>query len=137
MQDDYTFYVAGAPLVTNATVTLTDPYGNAVVASGVTGPSGVILFTNLHEGYYQLTVTADHHSTFQSPATVFGDITNQFAAFVTRQTVSYNWTVVPTAIQDNYQVVLQATFETEVPIPVVTVDTPMLMPLVRLATLGM
>ena len=130
VQDDYTFYVAGSPLVTNAAVTLTDPYTHAVVASAVTGQSGSVLFTNLPEGDYQLTATADKHSAFQSPVTIFADQTNQFAAFVTRQTVSYSWTVVPTTVQDSYQIVLQTTFETEVPIPVVTMDTPELMPLV-------
>ncbi|MGA2660493.1 MAG: CARDB domain-containing protein, partial [Verrucomicrobiota bacterium] len=128
--DDYTYYVAGAPLVTNAVVTLTDPYANAVVASNMTGQAGLVLFTNVDEGTYQLTVTADRHTTFQSPVTVLSGRTNQVTAFIARQTVTYQWTVVPTQIPDNYQVTLESVFETEVPIPVVTIDNPLQIPLI-------
>jgi hypothetical protein len=37
--------------------------------------------------------------------------------FIPRQTVSYTWVVVPTEIQDKYVFTLEATFETNVPIP--------------------
>ncbi|PWU11941.1 MAG: hypothetical protein C5B50_22285 [Verrucomicrobia bacterium] len=130
VQDDYTFYASGAPLVTNATVTLTDPYANSVVATGFTGPAGIVLLTNISEGSYQLAVTADRHNSFQMPVMVQAGQTNQLTAFIARQTVTYQWTVVPTQIQDNYQIVLESVFETEVPIPVVTVDNPLLVPLV-------
>ena len=130
VQDDYTFYVAGAPLVSNALVVLTDPYDYSVVASNRTDSSGIVTLTNLTVGTYQLSVSAASHSAFAQPVIIRAGQTNQMNAFLSRQTVTYQWTVVPTVVQDNYQVVLESVFETEVPIPVVTIDDPLLMPLV-------
>ncbi len=62
--------------------------------------------------------------------TVLAAHTNEVTAFISRQTVTYQWTVVPTSIPDNYNIQLQAVFETEVPIPVVTIDNPLLVPLI-------
>ena len=50
--------------------------------------------------------------------------------FLTRKTVTYSWTVVPVEIEDTYKIVLEPVFETNVPVPVVTIDTPFIMPLV-------
>src|SRR5690606_13126063 len=36
--------------------------------------------------------------------------------------VSVEWEVVPITIQDRYEIVLQATFETDVPAPVITIE---------------
>src|SRR5205823_10160798 len=40
----------------------------------------------------------------------------------TRQTVHYSFTVVPTTVQDSYIFTVESTFETQVPIPVVTIE---------------
>jgi hypothetical protein len=37
--------------------------------------------------------------------------------FIPKQVVSYTWVVVPTQIEDKYIFILEATFETYVPIP--------------------
>jgi hypothetical protein len=122
--DDYTYYVDGAPKVTNATVRLTDPLTGLVVAEGTTFPSGTVLLTNLMEGTYQMRVTADKHSTYASPIEIVAGVQTDKSVFIDRQTVTYRWTVQPTTIEDRYEVVLEPVFETEVPIPVVTVDNP-------------
>ncbi|HXG47645.1 MAG TPA: hypothetical protein VNO52_08475, partial [Methylomirabilota bacterium] len=131
VQDDYTYYVEGAPRVTNATVRLTDPYTAETIAVGTTFPTGSILFTNLLEGFYQMRVTAPQHATYAAPVQVVAGVETPKVIFIDRQTVSYRWTVVPTTVEDRYRVVLEPVFQTEVPIPVVTLDNPELSFLVR------
>jgi len=43
-------------------------------------------------------------------------------AFLSRQQVSYSWTVTPTTIEGEYEVVIEATFTTFVPAPVIVID---------------
>jgi Lectin C-type domain/Bacterial pre-peptidase C-terminal domain/CARDB len=129
--DDYTYYVEGAPKVTNALVRLTDPYTGATVAEGSTFPSGTILFQNLMEGSYQMRVTADQHASYAAPVEIVPGVQTDQSVFIDRQTVSYRWTVQPTTIEDRYEIVLEPVFETEVPIPVVTVDNPKILPLIK------
>jgi hypothetical protein len=51
--------------------------------------------------------------------------------FLHRQAVSYTWSVVPVAQLDFYSIQLLADFQTAVPMPVVTVDQPLVMAFVR------
>ena len=128
--DDFTYYAEGAPKVADALVTLTDAISGDVVASGTTDTTGTILLTNIMEGKYQMTVSAQQHSIYRNPVSIVPGITNEASVFIDRQTVSYRWSVVPTQIEDHYRVVLESVFETEVPIPVVTVENPFMMPLI-------
>ncbi|MCX6928321.1 MAG: immunoglobulin domain-containing protein, partial [Verrucomicrobia bacterium] len=120
--DEFTYFVSGAPKVTNATVTLADPYTGTNLASAATDASGEVLFTNLTEAYYEVTVQADKHGTFKTTLLVPADQTFELRAFLPREMVSYRWQVTPTSVPDRYEFVLDTTFETYVPIPVVTVE---------------
>jgi len=128
--DEYTYYVAEAPKVTNATVRVRDVISGNVVAQGKTGSTGELFLSNIVEGNYSLEVTAEKHTSFRGPVTIVPGITNTAEAFISRQTVTYQWAVVPIEIEDHYRVELQTVFETEVPIPNVIVENPRIMPLV-------
>src|SRR6185503_14998305 len=128
--DEYTYYVADAPKVTNATVRVRDVITGNLVAQGRTSSSGEVLLTNIVEGNYSLEVSADKHTSFRGPVTIVPGVTNTAEAFISRQTVTYQWTVVPIEIQDRYRIVLESKFETDVPIPNVIVETPRIAPLV-------
>jgi hypothetical protein len=129
VSDDLTYYAAGAPLVTNARVTLTDPLTGASIADARTGTNGTVLIPNIAEGTYQFRVSADRHAMYAAPVTVVpGNVSTQ-RVFIDRQTVSYQWTVVPTQIDDRYEVVLEPVFETEVPLPVVVLERTQFSPL--------
>ena len=66
MQDEYTSFVAGAPLVAGATVELLDPYDNTiVVAQGTTDSTGKVLISNIPEGTYLLDVEAANHDPYR------------------------------------------------------------------------
>ncbi|HMJ89762.1 MAG TPA: CARDB domain-containing protein, partial [Candidatus Acidoferrum sp.] len=124
--DEYTYYAVGGPKVTNATVTVRDAISQAVVTNGVTDASGEIVFTNLTEAYYQFDVSAEKHSTFSGTILVRGGRTNDFDAFLSRETVQYHWSVVPATIEDRTRITLTTEFETFVPVPVVTIDPPLI-----------
>ena len=121
--DDFTYFAAGAPKVAGALVQLLDPFDNSiVVASATTGDDGTATFTDVNEGSYLVRVTADKHDQYQATQVVVAGQTTSVDAFIRRQTVTYQWTVVPTQIQDQYTIQLQSTFETNVPAPVITID---------------
>ncbi len=128
--DDYTYYVAGSPKLTNAQVTITDPFGGGIITNGVTDANGEVRFLNLPEGAYTIDVSASKHNSYRGTATIQPGTEAALEAFLTRQTVSYRWTVVPIEIEDRYKIVLESVFETEVPIPNVIVEEPYIMPLV-------
>lgn len=128
--DEFTYFTEGAPQVADATVRLRDPITGADVAEGVTDESGEVLLTGVPEGAYTLEAFAPKHTTHRSTITVVPGIETEAEAFISRQTVTYTWSVVPIEIEDRYRIVLESVFETEVPIPNVIIEEPYIMPLV-------
>src|SRR5205814_1358725 len=94
----------------------------AVVVDGVTDADGVFVQTNIPEGFYNLEATADQHGTYKSSIEIVAGMEKSYRAFLPMQLVSYNWSVIPVDTPDKYIFTLQATFETNVPAPVVTVS---------------
>jgi uncharacterized repeat protein (TIGR01451 family) len=123
-EDEYTYFAAGSPRVTNALVVLNDALTGTPVVTNVTGLDGSVLFSNLTEAFYLVNVTADNHEPFKQSAFVAAGMTTNVVAFLPRETVSYTFTVVPTTVADQYTITVDSTFETQVPVPVVTVDPP-------------
>ncbi|HEY9175972.1 MAG TPA: CARDB domain-containing protein, partial [Verrucomicrobiae bacterium] len=130
VEDENTYYTAGQPRVAGATVRLLDPFSRTVVAETLTDTNGTALFLGLTEGPYTLQAEAPQHDTYSSPVTVEAGLTNSVRAFIAVQTVAYRWSVVPTEVADRYRMTLETTFEANVPWPVVTVDQPLIVPLV-------
>ncbi len=120
--DEFTYYAEGAPPVTNATVRVRDTLNGAVVTNGVTGDNGVLLISELAEGYYDLEVGADQHASFRGTVLVEPGTTNDITAFLSYQTVRYTWTVERIEIEDRYRITVETVFEANVPAPVVTVE---------------
>lgn len=121
-ENELTYYAEGAPRIANADVSLFDPFTGALVASGNTDGNGTLLITGIQEGYYELQVAADRHRTFRNTILVRGGRINPVTAFLPFFSISYNWTVVPTGIEDRYTIRIETVFETNLPIPVVTVE---------------
>ncbi|MBL9167083.1 MAG: putative Ig domain-containing protein [Verrucomicrobiales bacterium] len=128
--DEYTYFVSGAPKLTNATLVLRDPFTNGIVAQARTDSAGQVRFNNLLEGDYLLEASAPGHGSTRGGIRVVPGITKEQEVFLTQETVRYEWSVVPTQIEDHYRVVLQPQFETEVPQPNLVVENPQIMPLV-------
>lgn len=124
VSDEYTYFVAGAPRVTNAAVRLRDPLTLELVAESPTDADGRARFANLPEGPYTLEAAAERHATHRGNFLLLPGIENTVDVFLARQTVIYRWTVVPLEIEDTYRIVLEPVFETEVPVPVVVMENP-------------
>ncbi|MEA5510192.1 Calx-beta domain-containing protein [Crocosphaera sp. UHCC 0190] len=118
---DELYYLAeGQPKVQNTTITLLDGITGEILNT-YTDPDGMFSLDNLTEGFYTLRVEADKHGIGTQNFAVEAGVTKDIDVFLPYQTVKYNWVVRPTEIADVYQITLEATFETEVPLPVVTV----------------
>lgn len=119
--DEFTYYAEGAPKVTNAAVKITDAITGTVFNTN-TGPTGDLLLPALVESYYYVDVTAEKHSSFRDLVRLEPGTTNMVTALMSRQSVTYTWTVVPIQIEDRYTITVETTFETAVPKPVVTIE---------------
>lgn len=85
---------------------------------------GEAMATALPAGSYAYKVHADKHVTASGRVWVRpGTTVNQDVA-LQYNPVTVEWEVVPVTIQDRYNIVLTATFETSVPTPVIVVDPP-------------
>ncbi|NLH17572.1 MAG: hypothetical protein GX455_13435, partial [Phycisphaerae bacterium] len=121
-EDEFTYYAAGSPRIAGAAVEVKDVFSRQVIARGTTDAAGELLVTNLPESYYQVTVRADKHKDFSANVSILPGRERTLTAFLPRQLVTYTWKVVPTEIEDHYEFVLETTFETHVPVPVVTIE---------------
>jgi hypothetical protein len=106
--------------VVDASVQLLDPYDNTViVAQGTTATGGSVDLGNVMAGTYLLQVSAADHTQSQQTISVLPGVTNQESAYLPAQTVTYSWVVTKSPVTQQYSIVLQANFKTNVPAPVV------------------
>ncbi|XP_046573868.1 uncharacterized protein LOC124281912 isoform X2 [Haliotis rubra] len=121
VEDEYTYFASDKPLVSGAVVTLRNPrrrYSEQRITSNQTE---FVVFEDVHEDRYTLTATAPGHGSY-SAVIIAKPSDPSITIFLQRVAVKYTWTVTPTTFQDKYIVTLDSTFETQVPMPVVTVE---------------
>ncbi len=90
------------------------------------GQQGEILVENLPEGNYSITITSEDHTTYNNNFSIGGSSTTSFEAFMPLEIVTYNWTVTPTQVEDRLRITVETEFETDVPLPVVVMEPPVL-----------
>lgn len=120
--DEYTYNTEKAPHVQGAKVIVRHPYTGVIVAQGTTDSTGIFSAENLPEGWYSVLVSANKHDSYQNNFEIEPGKTNRKSVFLSYQAVSYEWNVKPTEIEDQYEMDLDVTFETNVPKPVLVVD---------------
>ena len=119
VEDEYTYFASGRPLVNDAIVTLVNHQRNLRLQQSTSARNGSVVFSNIYEDRYEMIVEADSHrrlsqviiTSIESPAVT---------VFLERQTVTFTFSVTQVTYQDLYILTLEADFETRVPIPVVT-----------------
>jgi ACT domain-containing protein len=126
--DEYTYFTEAKPHVKNAHVVLRNLFSGQIVAEGFTGENGIFYVDNLPEGPYQMIVEADKHEGFRNNITIDPGRVNEQSVFLSFQAITYTWEVVPTQIEDKYEVQLVMQYETNVPVPVVIVEMPDTLP---------
>ena len=123
VEDEYTYFAEGRPLVDNAIVTILNYQRNIRMTNGTNSRNGSVIFYNIIEDRYELTVEAPNHRSVRQVIITTSD-NPVVTIFIERQAVIYRWSVIPVTYEDTYSLVIEADFQTNVPIPVVTV-TPM------------
>ena len=126
--DEYTYYTEDKPHVKNAHVVVRHPFSGKIMADGFTNENGIFEVPNLPEGAYKMNVEADKHEGFQTTVIIDPGRVNEQTVFLSFQAITYTWEVVPTEIEDSYEVQLVMKFETNVPVPVVVMEMPTEMP---------
>ena len=121
--DEYTYYTEGAPHVAGAAVTIQHPVTNAIIAQGVTDSDGHYT-VQLNEGYYNVTVTEASHDSAAKTVLVDPGREKTETIVISVSGVQITYDVVETEVEDVYEIVTTYTFETNVPVPVVTVEMP-------------
>ncbi len=133
--DEFYYYANDKPLVTTADLLLRDAISNDIVfdsrgSSPPTGDSpsihlaadGSMLLTDVPAGKYYLEVSAADHDSYRELVEIESGETMEVTAFISRDFVEYTWTVEEIAVEDRTRITIDATFETNVPAPVVVVD---------------
>ncbi|WP_227687062.1 T9SS type A sorting domain-containing protein [Spirosoma arboris] len=126
--DQFTYYTDGGPKVAGALVRITNYFTGELYAEGSSDANGVFVASNVPEGKHRITVEKDKHTPYSNVLEITPGSTVESTVFLNYQAITFSWTVVPTAVQDQYTVVLEAKYETNVPAPVVTMDMPKTMP---------
>lgn len=122
--DEYTYNTAEAPHLCGARVLVQHPATGAKIAEGTTGADGRFSVP-LPEGYYELTVSADKHHTFNDYVVVEpGEEATYTLVTLGYIAHSFEFGVEETETEDVYNVVPTPTYETNVPVPVVIIDGP-------------
>ncbi|XP_048252814.1 uncharacterized protein LOC124134850 [Haliotis rufescens] len=121
VEDEYTYFATGKPLVSGAVVTLQNPRRGYRQQRTTTNQTEFVVFEDASEDRYSLTVSAPGHGSY-SAVIIAKPSDSSFTIFLQRVAVKYSWTVTPTTFEDKYIVTLESTYETQVPMPVVTVE---------------
>ena len=120
VEDEYTYFASGQPLVSNASITLINYQRGIRITQTTEIDNGKVTFINLYEDCYEMFVEAPEHRTLRQ--IMVTSVNNpKVIVFIERQAVAYTWTVTPVTFQDTYVLTIEADFKTHVPIPVVTV----------------
>ncbi|MFV0478635.1 MAG: Ig-like domain-containing protein [Parahaliea sp.] len=84
--------------------------------------AGMAEFNDIAPGNYRWRASARNHSDTSGRITVHAGLTASERVFMDYQVVSIEFSVTETTIQDEYDIVLEATYQTQVPAPVVLLE---------------
>jgi len=84
--------------------------------------NGIAEFNDLPVGSYKLRASADKHDSYIGRIWIKPGLMATEEVFLQNQLVTVEWSVMPTTIEDEYEIVLNTTFETAVPAPVIIVE---------------
>ena len=120
VEDEYSYFAVAWPLVSEATVRLVNYERNIRITQSTEDGNGTTTLIGIPEDRYELFVEAPDHQSI-THVFVLSPENPVITVFLARQAVSYRWSVTPVPFEDTYNIVIEADFEVQVPIPVVTV----------------
>ncbi len=98
----------------------------SIQQSVLTDSKGKVTVTGLPSGSYTYRVNSDKHLTSSGRFWIRPGTTVDQAVALQYSPITVEWEVVPITIKDHYSLVLNTTFETNVPAPVVVLDPPVI-----------
>ena len=122
--DQFTYFTDTHPNVAGAKVRIENYFTGELYAEGITDASGLFNATGVPEGKHRVIVDKEKHKSYNSTIVINPGSQSQLTAFLEYQAVTYTWKVVPTTVQDQYDITLETKFETNISMPVVTIDLP-------------
>ena len=120
VEDEYTYFADGRPLVNDARVRLVNYDRGIKITLTTEEENGTVTFINIPEDRYELFVSAPNHVAVNQIILTSPE-NPEYTVFLARQAVKYTWSVTPTTFEETYTITLEADFVTHVPIPVVTI----------------
>ncbi|GAA5115391.1 hypothetical protein GCM10023212_00010 [Luteolibacter yonseiensis] len=110
--------------VPNAKVRLRNPNLREELGPFLTDANGEVTVPNLQEGTWSWQVTAAGHSTQTGTIDVVPGQVNLVQTRLSKSLVTVEFSVVPKPFTDRYEIIIEQTFETRVPFPVLVFDPP-------------
>ncbi|GIL49620.1 hypothetical protein Vafri_5891, partial [Volvox africanus] len=124
--DEYTTYDPTQPKVAGVRLLVQSQESSTIVASGVSNSDGVFTFKNLTAGYtYSIDAFSPNHTATTRTVTLTGGL-RTLRIFMSRNAVRASFTVIPTTLQEEVQIVVNVLYETFVPMPVIRFEPALL-----------
>ena len=120
LQDEATFFSSSRPTNwSGSPVTIVSQQTRQSITT-YANSSGHAVFANTTEGVYSIAAQSTRHRSDRRVALLAGMLQVE-TFFLPFAVVSFTWTVTPTLLQDRYTFILDITYETDVPAPVIAV----------------
>ncbi|WP_187151893.1 right-handed parallel beta-helix repeat-containing protein [Methanosarcina siciliae] len=118
-QGDLMFHVVNdiGENVSGASIAIQNPDVLTQVFQGTTDENGYYLFKNISIGTYNYFVKASNHTSVSGSSTVSPEIQTLVEPVLSKDILGVELTVTPVQIEDEYDIQLDLTFETDVPPP--------------------
>ena len=110
------------PGLAGATIKLQNEALTADIRSLTSNEQGIAEATNLAPGNYRWRVSAPGHTDAGGRVQVRAGLTASERVFLDSQLISVEFSVTETTIKDEYHITLEATYQTQVPAPVVLME---------------
>lgn len=105
-----------------ARITLQNEALTGDIRSATSNAQGIAEYTAIPPGNYRWRASAPRHQDASGRLTVYPGVTANERVFLDYQVVSIEFSVTETTIKDEYAIVLDATYQTQVPAPVVLLE---------------
>jgi RHS repeat-associated protein len=115
----------GVP-VPGGRITLTSLDVSGLTFSASVDANGLAQLTQIPSGNYAWNATAQGFQGKSGTIIIEPGVLNKHEELMATATVSYDWSVTPTSVQDRYNISLNLTFKTDVPAPALVADPPLI-----------
>jgi uncharacterized delta-60 repeat protein len=110
------------PGLAGARITIQHEDVFGVTHEGVTDQTGELLISDLPAGRYLFRASAPDHQDVSGRFRIKPGLTEPVEIFLMNQVISVEWSVQQISLEDRYEIVLNATYQTEVPIAVLVLE---------------